>query len=190
MDPSYLGRPVQAPTTQRRGLISGRTLTVLVLLVLAIAVGLVLLIASGDRSGPLQARVSARQTTTLRLVADGKKNLSSDQLTKLNAELQVVLISDNVTLQSALAGAGLKKVDKKVTAAETDSLTFMKLQTAKVNGQYDSTYRGVLLQKLDSLRGLLKELYSETKNKQLKAAVNAEYKHLSGYYDTLEKIEL
>lgn len=191
MDPSYLGQPMQAPVAQRpRGFITGRTLVVLIALIAAIVIGLLLLVFSADRSGPLQQRTAARQETTMKLIADGQKNLSSGELKKINAELNVVMLSDDVALQTALADAGFKKADKEVVAAEADAETFDKLATAKINGQYDSTYRGVLLQKLESHMGLLEELHGETKKKSLKRTLATQYEHLDGFRKTLEKTEL
>lgn len=186
MDPSLLGRPIPAPTAQRStGLITKQTLFVVIGLLVAIVIGGLLLLGSGDNSGQLQQRLSARQTTTQALIADGQKNLTSGDLKKINSELQIILASDTNQLQAALTVAGLKKIDKTVVAAEADTATFQKLTTAKLNGQYDTAYKNVLTQKLESLNALIKELHAATKSTGLKTALNNEYKHVAGYIDTL-----
>lgn len=189
MDPTMLGRPVPTPTAQKTpGLITKRTLIIVLALVGALISGTLLFASGSDNSGPLLQRLSARQATTLKLVADGQKNIISDDLAKINSELNIVLQSDNNALQAELSAAGIKKIDKLIAANEADEETFKKLASAKLNAQYDSTYRGVLAQKLESLRALLQELHDKTKSKALKTKLAAEYQHLSTYADSLDKL--
>lgn len=157
-------------------------------LVVAVIVSLVLIVSSSDNTGPLQQRLSARQTTTLKITEDSRENITDDEIAKFNSELNIVLMSDDAVVQGALKGAGMKKVDKETAAAEADTATFEKLQTAKINGQYDRTYRVVIEQKLESLRSLLQELHGSTKDKALKSALASEYEHLGFYLDALTKL--
>jgi len=188
MDPSLLGHPIPTPTARKRtGVMTKRTLFVALAVIAAIAAGAFMLLGSQDNSGQLQQRLSARQATTLRLIADGQKNIESDDLAKLNSELSIVLTGDNVTLQSALKTAGMKKADKTVVAAEADTETFTKLKTAKLNAQYDASYKNVLIQKLESLQALLQELHGKTKSKSLKSALATEYEHVARYHKTLSE---
>jgi hypothetical protein len=190
MDPSYLGQPVRPPYAQKSGgLMTKRTLLMLIGGILVVFAAFMLLFASGDNSGTLQQRTKARQDILLDLVADGKKNLTSDEIGKINSELYIILLSDDAELQAALKTAGLKKVDKTILAAEADSETFDTLATAKLNAQYDAKYQTVLIQKLESHRALLKELHGKSKSKSLKAAVSTEYEHLGGYLVALEKLQ-
>jgi hypothetical protein len=187
MDPSLLGRPITPPVAQKpRGLLTARAWMILGAMVAAILAGIFLLFGSQDQSGTLQQRVSARQTTTLKLVADGQKNLKDADLSKLNSELSIVLAGDDSAVQAALKNAGMKKIDKEITAAEADEDTFKSLSTAKISGRYDTAYQDTLVQKLDSLRALLAELHGATRNKPLKAVLDTEYQHLGGYLKTLQ----
>ncbi len=190
MDPTLLGRPVPTPTAQKPAGAFPARVVLIILGIIAVLVGGFMLIAAGsDNSGQLMQRLSARQATTLKLVADGQKNLSDDNLQKINSELNLILLSDSAHIQSEMAKAGIaKKMDKDIVAAEADSATFDKLATAKLNAQYDTTYRTTLGQKLESLAALLRELHDKTKSKTLKTALVAEYKHLSGYVSELEKL--
>lgn len=190
MDPSYLGQPVPVPTANKpRGLMTGRTLLLVVGGALAVLAGGVMLFASGDNSGELRQRTSARQTTTLKLIADGQKNISDDDLAKINSEMSLVLLGDTTKLTRALKTAGLTKQSKTITAAEADADTFDKLKTAKLNAQYDAAYQTVITQKIESLRALLQELHSKTKSKTLKTVVADEYQHLGIYLNQLQKLE-
>lgn len=166
-----------------------RTFLLVLLLVGAIITGMLMMFASSDNTGQLQQRLSARQETTLKLVADGKKNITDDRLAKLNSELSIVLTGDNTAIQAALKSAGLKKVEKTILADEADLATFEQLGSAKLNGQYDTTYRRVMTQKIESLMSLLQELHDATKIKDLKPSLAAEYKHLGTYLDAMNKLE-
>lgn len=189
MDPTYLGHPIPTPTAQPRGgLMTKRTLFLIIGAIVALAVGMIMIFASGDNSATLRQRVSARQATTIKLIADGQKNITRDDIAKINSELSIVLASDNSKLQTALKTAGLKKTDKTITAAEADAATFEKLKTAKLNAQYDSTYLSVLTQKLESLRGLLVELNENTRSRSLKAATADEYRNLGIYLNALSRL--
>lgn len=165
-----------------------RTLLLIIGGLVAVIGGGFMLFASGDNSGQLQQRLSARQDTTLKLIADGQKNISGDDLAKVNSELSIILHGDDTALSAALKTAGLKKVDKAIKAAEADTESFEALTTARLNAQYDITYQNILTQKLESLQALLKELHDKTRSKSLKAAVATEYKHVGIYLAQLEAL--
>jgi hypothetical protein len=189
MDPSLLGRPIPTPTAQKPASSFPARLVIIVAILLGAIIGGFLLIASSsDDTGQLLQRVSARQATTLRLVADGQKNLTRDDLKKINSELSIILLSDNASLQAELADAGIKKLEKEVVSAEADQTTFEKLASAKLNAQYDATYQTTLTQKLESLRALLRELHDKTKSKSLKAVLARGYTHLTTYVNELSKL--
>lgn len=166
-----------------------RTLMLVVGGLVAVVVGAVLLMASQDNSGQLQQRLYARQATTLKLVADGQKNISDDDLAKINSELSIILNGDNKALTTALKTAGLKKIDAAIKSAEADTESFEALATAKLNAQYDDAYRNMLTQKLETLHALLKEVHSKTRSSSLKTAIAAEYKHLTPYINALTELE-
>ena len=138
----------------------------------------------------LRQKLSARQITTLQIIADGQKNLTSDSLKKINSELNLVLQSDNAELQSALTASGIKKADKVVASSESGAETLTSLKNAKLNGQYDKAYQTVITQKLTSLRGLILEVHQQSRSKSMKAVLVTEDTHLKSYIDQFEKVKL
>lgn len=154
----------------------------------AVVIGGLLLLLNQDSSGQLQQRLYARQTTTMKLLADGQMNLSGDDLSKLNSELSLILASDHTGLVSALKSVGLKKVEDTIKSEEADTDVFKSLRTAKLNAQYDSVYLAALTQKIDSLHALLKELHGKTRSEKLRTALATEYKHLTPYLNQLEAL--
>lgn len=190
MNSTRHGQAVHTPNvSHQRGALSKRALIVLAAGIAAAIIGGLLILVSRDASGPLQPRLSARQTTTLKIIADGQKNLVGGDLKKLNSDMNIVLGSDNSTIQAVLKAAGMKKVDKNVASAEADSSTFEKLTDARLNGRYNQTYQDVITLKLESLRELVRELHEASHNKDLKSALNEEYKHLSEFINSLEELE-
>lgn len=189
MDPTLRGTSVPTPNANRsRGALSKRALIVLVAGIAVAIVGGLLILVSYDNSGALQPVLSARQTTTLKIIADGQENLIGGDLKKLNSDMNIVLGSDNSTIQAKLKAAGVKKVNKDITAAEADSSTFEKLTDARLNGRYNQTYQNVITLKLESLRELVRELYETSRNKDLKTALKEEDKHLSEFINSLEEL--
>jgi len=178
MDPSYQGRTPQAPysSNRRRGLrLTPRALMLIVGALVAVIIGVVLLANSGDKTIPLQLRLSARLTTLEKMSTDGKKNLVSGDLKELNGRLAIQLISD----QKAIGGAmNAGKSDPLITTAEADTSSFESLETARLNSNYDATYRRIVSQKLDSTTALMRELYDATRSQSLKEALNNSYRSL------------
>lgn len=148
----------------------------------------VLLFASQDGSGQLQQRLYSRQTTTIKLIADGQKNISNEDLSKLNSELSLILSGDNAALKKALINAGVTKIDPAIKASESETALFADLVQAKLNAGYDDAYRSALTQKLESLQALLKEVNQKTRSSELKKATSTEYKHLTSYINTLTEL--
>lgn len=186
MDPTYLGHPAPVPRPhQQAGRMSKKILLIAAGLIVAVIAGVFMMIGSGDQSASLQQRLSARQGTTLAIIEDGQKNLSGDELKKLNGELRIILLGDTTTLESALTAAGMKKLDKETKAAEADTGSFSKLKDAKLNGRYDAVYTDILTQKLESLQALVGEVHDKTNSRQLKSVLKTEYEHLTLYINAL-----
>ncbi|MEO5499139.1 MAG: hypothetical protein ABIR46_01405, partial [Candidatus Saccharimonadales bacterium] len=170
MDPSLYGQRITPPTAQKPpSKFTPRLLLIIGFVIFAILAAFVLIFLNAASNDPtLRQKLSARQTTTLDIIADGQKNLTSDSLKKVNSELNLVLKSDDGELQTALATSGMKKVEKDVAASEAGTETLTSLKNAKLNGQYDTVYSSVITQKLTTLRGLILEVHEQSRSKALK----------------------
>lgn len=191
MDPTLKGGRVPVPTAQKpTGLFTKQTFIVIVAVVVAIIAGGLLLLSSGDKSIKLLPKLSVRQETTLKLIADGQKNITDQDLKKINSELNSNLMSDNAAIQAAIKGAGVtsKKITKDIKAKEADAALFEKLANAKLNGQYNATYQTVAVTKLRSLQSLLKETHDKSKNKEFRTILALEYEHLGIHIKALEAL--
>lgn len=191
MDPSLLGKPIPAPTANKpTGIMTRNTLYIIIGFVVVIIIAIILLIGSRDGSSALQQRMSLRQDNTLKLIADGRKNIVHGELQKINGELGIVLESNNAQLSEALQSAGLKKISKEITADETIDQTLEKLNQAKLNARYDSVYLSTLQVQLEALNALSTELFNTTKSKTLKNALMGQYKNVNIFLKQLRELQL
>lgn len=192
MDPSLYGQRITPPTAQKApSKFTPRLLLIIGFFVFAILAGIGLVVMNASSKDPtLRQKLSARQTTTLAIIADGQKNLTSDTLKKINSELNLVLKSDDAELQAALLSSGMKKPGKEIVAAEDGSETLATLKNAKLNGQYDKTYRTVITQKLTTLRGIMLEVHQQSRSKALKQLLVNEDAHLKNYIEQFEKVDI
>ena len=179
MDPTYhgFGAPVPTKNSSRGGGVSKKTLLLIIGGIIVVILAVVLLISGQDKSGPLQARLSARLGTLQKIVAEGTKNARDPDLQRLNSGISIQVLSDSTTIGAELAKAGMKKPDKASVTAEADTASFTALKDASLNNRFDTAYKKLIAQKLDSTNALVKELYDKTTRKSLRAALNETYSH-------------
>lgn len=179
MDPTYHGFGAPVPTTRRGGGggLAGRMTLVIILAIIAVIVGGALMFLNQDASKPLQPQLLARLGTLQKIVADGTKNISDPDLRKINSDISIQVLSDTAAVTAKLTAAGVAKPDEASVAAEADTATFASLKDAELNNRYDSTYRKIIAQKLESTNALVRELYDKTSNKDIKPALNDTYTH-------------
>lgn len=176
MDPSYHGLGVPVPSNNRRpGLFSPKMLLFVIGGILVIAVGVVLLTLSRDTTTPLQSRLSARLDTLQRIVAEGQKNIKDPDLKTINSQISIQVMSDTAAIKAELKKAGSPAPDKTLIAAEADTASFATLKDAALNNRFDTTYRKLIGQKLDSTTALIKEIYGKSSRSAIKKVLNTAY---------------
>lgn len=192
MDPSLYGQRITPPTARKPpSKFTPRLLLIIGFFLFALLAGIGLMVMNASSKDPtLRQKLSVRQSTTLAIINDGQKNLTSDSLKKINSELNLVLKSDDAELQAALISSGMKKAGKEIVASESGAETLTSLKNAKLNGQYDKTYQSVITQKLTTLRGIMLEVHQQSRSKALKQLLVNEDAHLSSYIEQFEKVEL
>ena len=156
-----------------RGLIIGG------LLLAGIITAAILLSSTGDKSGSLQLRLAARLATLEKMTAEGDQYIKDGSLREFNGRLRIQLASEQKSLSAAYTA---KKSDPRITANEADKASFDTLKDAQLNSRFDTSYRKLIAQKLDSTTLLMKELHSNTLSRSLKDA-------LSTAYDNFKQLE-
>lgn len=140
-------------------------------LLLAIIVGIIVL--SGSGSGPTQKiqTLTARLITLQMISNKSQKNIKSSQLRSTNSSLAIFLTNANRDIVDPLAknNIDIKKLDKKIVARETGTELAEKLENARLNAVYDRTYAREMAYQLDTVAALMKDIYTNSGSKSLKA---------------------
>lgn len=189
MDPTFKGFSAPTPVTQKRGGLNWRMglliaggLTGLIIIVSVIA-GLL----SPNTTNTSQ-RLLYRMDTLATLVTSARSNIHDDALGKINADLSIMLLGDSASLKKLITTAKTTPELTAIKKEESDTATTDKLKTALVNGAYDTTYRTILVAKLEAAATLIKDLHSKTSSKALKQALVTASDHINTYYQQLKKL--
>jgi drug/metabolite transporter (DMT)-like permease len=141
-------------------------------------------LAGKDNLGTESQHLGARLANLSVLTADGKQHLHNGNEQKINAETEIIVAGVSANLASTLP----KKVDKAVASNESNAGNAAKLANAALDGTYDSTYRGVLQQELESVTTLLNEMSGKTKSAAVRAELAQSYTDLSALLTNLSKL--
>ena len=158
-------------------------------LLFAIVIGGIVFFFTRDTNPTKESQLlSARLSTLVRLLEEGNTNSRSSELKTFVNEATVLILSDQTAYAASLKAIGVKAPDKATNAAEADSTTFQKLESAKITGQFDTVYPGILEQKLDTTASLVREVQSKTPDAGLKASLAKLYATISLLQDRLSKL--
>lgn len=189
MDKSY-GYVQQSP--QRENTFSRKFVFVVAGGILALILGSVLLMSSGQNPTGKQVQALIIRLETLQtMLSDTKttRNLKDQQLADISTSLSLTVTSDINELTTALAADYPEKIDQAVVANETDTTTATALEEAYLENELDSVYRDILMKKIASLRALLSEIHGLTKSESLRTTLANIDKHFSEANDQLESID-
>lgn len=190
MDPTYKGFSVPTPTKTRSGglnlrmplLIGG---SVLVVIVIAGLIANFLTPNTTTISQRLLYRVDALNTLT----QSAEDDISDDSIAKINTDLNIVMTGDYAALSKVIVAAKATKELSAIKTEEADAVTTTKLKTAKSNGQYNTTYKDVLLQKIQAAYALADEVQSKTSRNSVKSELTTLKEHLNTYYTELKNLQ-
>lgn len=189
MDPTYRGLSAPTPTKARSGKLNLRPALFIGggVLILFVIIGLVVNMLSPNTT-TLSQRLLYRVDALSTLISSARTDIGDDSLAKINADLSIVLTGDYAALAKVIPTAKSTNELKKIKTEEADADTTAKLKTAKINGQYDSTYKTVLIQKIEAANALANELQSKSSKSSVKSALTTLKDHLGIYYTELKKL--
>jgi hypothetical protein len=147
-----------------------------VLVVLVIILAIVINSVTGNSRSPLE-HLSARLTTTQAVATSAQTNLKSSELRSLNSNLKLYLTNTNrdITAPLLLAGVNSLKLDKKTVLAESTVAMSARLEDARLNGVFDSTYAREMTYQLGQTMTLMDQIYNSTGNTKLKTFLQTAY---------------
>ncbi len=184
--PNYLDTIAAAPQQQKLNPFMLWGLIVAVLVVLVIVVSLVL--SSGSTSTDKLTTLGVKLATLEEVTTKAQPNLKTSELRTVNSSLTLTLTNANRDIEPSLTAAKIQlksTKDKKIIALnkETDELT-ERLEDARLNGVYDSTYAREMVFYLKTTRAEISTLYSSTKSASLKTTLENIDKNLEPILDS------
>lgn len=187
MDPTYKGLPTPLPTVQKRG---GPNLRLAMLigggfLVLIVVLGLIF--GGGGTSTNDRQRLLYRLDALIAMTNTAKLSLKSDNLQKINAELSLVLTSDQTAVTAVIPAAKATKELSALKTEEADAELVTTLKAAAANGTYDSAYKAALQEKLSATYSLANELVANTSSSAIKTALTPLNEHITSYFNQLKE---
>lgn len=184
MDPTFLGMPAPVPHANKKGANIPIKIAALVIgVVFIFALIFTLVSALSQNTGKYDGqRLLWRLKTVYDITNNSRSRINDPDLSKVNAEVGVVIIGDYNTLSGLIPTVKMDPEAKKYQAAEKThaSDTETTLNTARVNGIFDSTYAPILRDELAAIQKAAVKLYGTT----TKSATKTALKDLSDHIDT------
>lgn len=177
-----------APQASARGPFKFTIKNIILIAIAAIVlviIGVIIANAFGAKKQEPWQQLSIRLTNTETIAKDSRKLIKNSQLRSLNSEVALYVTNTNRDLAPAFAR--VKVTPKQIPAAVTqkeaklDKAMSERLEVARFNAKYDSTYAREMAYQLSTLLSLYQRLYSQSgpSTKQL----------LTTAYDSLKPIQ-
>jgi hypothetical protein len=157
---------------------------VLVLLFASIA-GINALISSGvNKHEQLYARLLATQDIN----NDAAAKLKSSNLRALNVSLKAQLATVLRDIEQPIAKHGVdpKAINEKITAEENPVKTLEELESARLNGQFDTSFARTMSYKIATVLILMEEIHKKSSSDDLKAILETAFDSLQVLQNELE----
>lgn len=125
-------------------------------------------------------QLAARLIATQSVATDADSKIKSEQLLNFNSNLNIYLINTIRDIAPILAKDNIdtEKLSSSVTSAESTTQLMATLEDARLNAEYDRTYAREMSYKLDTILTLMRQIYENTGNSDLKTFLENSYKNL------------
>jgi hypothetical protein len=122
----------------------------------------------------------ARLQTTTTIASDADKKIKSGSLLVINSNLDIYLANTNRDIVKPFKEVGVTSgsVPKKVTTDENGTSLSTKLEDARLNAIFDSTYAREMAYQTATILTLMKTIYQSTNNNDVKSFLQTAYKNL------------
>ena len=178
--PDYLNQIApQAPKRQlfnRNRLIFGGLGLAFVIIIL---LSLIIKATTGGTTKDLQ-QLTARLQTTQTIASGAQTKLKSSELRSLNSNLGLYLTNTlrDINTQRKDEGIDPNNLDKKIVASEAATDMTNRLEDARLNAVYDSTYAREMSYQLESIMALIYQVKASTSRQSLKDFLDSTYANL------------
>jgi predicted outer membrane protein len=190
LPPDYLDQI--APQSAKRPFAMNRTGLFIFFGVIAIVIVIILAavasaVANG-RTEPWQ-RLTARLSATSEIAKSSDGKIKNSQLRSANSNLQISLTNTQRDLVAPLQtiGINIEKIPPKVTQSESSESMIARLEDARLNAKYDSTYAREMSFQLSNVLTLLRQTYASSSNDMNKTFLMTTYNNLAPVQKTLSE---
>lgn len=185
MDPTFKGLSPPVPQKRPAG---GPSFKLILAIVGAALVLLTIIVIVGNNLGSSTQnnaqRLIFRLDSLKSLTTTASRDVVDESLSSINSSLSLVLSGDIAAVKNVIKEKKIDKVLADIKKEEANDETLTRLNSAKTNGTYDSTYREVLRERLQNAYNLSVEINKHA-SKQQKESLNQLQKNLSTYYEQL-----
>ena len=124
--------------------------------------------------------LGARLLATQEIAEDATSKLKNSKLRTYNSNLKLYLTNTirDITPFLSNESTDIKKLDPKAVAAESSKAILGRLETARLNVNYDLTYAREMAFQLDSIIVLMNQLYKSAKSNNLKTFLQSSIANL------------
>lgn len=166
---------IKGPLKPIHYIAAGLLLLVIVVIIVSIAVNA----GQGDNTSKLRS-LAARLQTTETIVTEASTSIKSSKLKALNGNLQLFLTNTNRDIVSPLQTIGIDtaKLPADVIKEEDGADIKERLEDARLNAVYDSTYAREMSYQLGVILTTMKEVYTTTNNSSVKDFLQKSYDSL------------
>lgn len=148
------------------------------LVIIMIAIVAVISGINNSHKTPWQ-QLSARLAVTTTVANNSATIIKDSQLRSLNSSLKLYLTNTTRDMQTPLTNLGIdpKKIPDSITKQENSTGITERLEDARLNAKYDSTYAREMSYQLSTILSLYQKLYSSS-TAQTKATLTKAYDNL------------
>jgi len=158
-----------------RMVIIGAVGLVILVIIFSIIIGAV----NNSRKTPWE-QLSAKLSTTSTVVANSTTLIKNSQLRSLNSDLKIYLTNTTRDLETPLKRLDIdaKKLPASVIEKEQTTGITDRLENARLNAKYDSTYAREMSYQLATILSLYQQLYNATTKEDTKTFLKTSYDNL------------
>ncbi|MDB5163268.1 MAG: hypothetical protein JWO54_115 [Candidatus Saccharibacteria bacterium] len=178
LPPNYLDQI--APQTAKRSFSLSRPRLILLIGIVAIILVMIMAYVAGAignaKKEPWE-RLSARIAATAEIAESSEGKIKNSQLRSVNSNVKISLTNTQRDLTAPLTTVGInvEKISPSVISSESSDKMIARLEDARLNAKYDSTYAREMSYQLSNLLTLLRQMYSSSSNEMNKTFLETTY---------------
>ncbi|HPF31150.1 MAG TPA: hypothetical protein PLO25_02480 [Candidatus Saccharibacteria bacterium] len=153
---------------------------IVILFSLFTIVMVVSLLASLPSKTESSQHLAARLKATEELTEDANNKIKSNKLRAINSNLKTNLLNmiNDITNPISEQGINIDNLDKKIVASESNVKLLEKLEEARLNIKYDTTYSIEMKYQVNTIINLMKEIRNNTNSESMKTFIDGALKNL------------